>query len=995
MSVEAWEDQLPLKTYLLGPNDPYPPWNRTGWGRIYPYPMQDDLTDETRVVPYRALHLENEYLHAIVLPEIGGHLHSLYDKVAGREAFYRNHVVKYGFVARRGAWISGGIEFNFPMGHHTMTVSPVQSKLARDPETGEASITVGYTDRVSRMRCAVTLSLAPGDARMRQDVSLYNPMPYRQRHYFWANSAVPASDDLHLVYPCARATTGGGQWPYPMVNGVDMSWYRNHKGPNDIFALDTLDDFFGCYYTDSDAGLVHWSDHRADYGKKFFTWGTADEGMIWVDLLTDDDGQYVEIQSGRFVDQSTFEFLSPYQRVGWSEYWYPLHGMGGFVWASDEAALNLEVDGDRAKIAAMVSRGGGEGSLVLRIAEKEVWRHDAPMGVGQPLTMEAPLPAGIAPDAAMSLALVVDHEEVVRYENPPAYLTRRPLEIKTEVRPADDPEATARDLSAHAIAAEKVVDFDAARGLYEKALANDEGCARAHLGLGILDLMVGEYQGGHLSAALACDPENDEAWYYLAVASEAAGKIDDAKDALWRLLGRTACSDEAALRLAALAIRDGDYHLAFDLVDGRPMTARSMFLISAALRLGSLSCEEASAAGLALDPLAGEFEAERYLAAREAGDEAAAEAAFARLRDLFIDDPGLWLEMAYGYVSAGLRADAAVLLQAACERIEAVAGWPMIHYLLYYMTARREDLARAAASPGRYCFPSRPEEIPVLQEALDASTDDIMAREFLGSLMASLGRRDEAMARWEEASDDGNETSRRNLALAYGVWYGDWRKSADWYEDALNTSDPHYRLYLERDHALQRAGEGAEARLAALEDAGDRPEIAARRVDCLVQLGEWDEAINMMTTYRFKPWEGARQMHVWWSGALRGRAAARREAGDMAGALADYELALTYPRNLGVGRAAWPQEAELHWLAAEVAGAVGDEAKRAVHLAAAAEEEHQGLCDADLPKLLALRALGRTGEAEELAPKLRDWATERLAKNADDAGARQIMGALA
>jgi hypothetical protein len=108
MPVEAWEDELVLKTYLLGPEDPLPHWERTGMSRIYPYTMLDDLTDEVRSVPYRALHLENEYLHMIVLPQLGGHMYSLYDKVAKREVFYRNNVVKYGLVARLRGSRPGG-----------------------------------------------------------------------------------------------------------------------------------------------------------------------------------------------------------------------------------------------------------------------------------------------------------------------------------------------------------------------------------------------------------------------------------------------------------------------------------------------------------------------------------------------------------------------------------------------------------------------------------------------------------------------------------------------------------------------------------------------------------------------------------------------------------------------------------------------------------------------------------------------------------------------
>ena len=42
-------------------------------------------------------------------------------------------------------------------------------------------------------------------------------------------------------------------------------------------------------------------------GKKIWTWGTDPAGSIWVDKLTDKDGQYVEFQAGRFETQMEHE----------------------------------------------------------------------------------------------------------------------------------------------------------------------------------------------------------------------------------------------------------------------------------------------------------------------------------------------------------------------------------------------------------------------------------------------------------------------------------------------------------------------------------------------------------------------------------------------------------------------------------------------------------------------------------------------------------------
>ena len=50
----------------------------------------------------------------------------------------------------------------------------------------------------------------------------------------------------------------------------------------------------------------------------------------------------------------------------------------------------------------------------------------------------------------------------------------------------------------------------------------------------------------------------------------------------------------------------------------------------------------------------------------------------------------------------------------------------------------------------------------------------------------------------------------------------------------------------------------------------------------------------------------------------------------------------------------------------------------------AAEERHRRVCEADLYKLRALRALGRDDEANDLARTLREWAEERQQTRPED-----------
>jgi tetratricopeptide (TPR) repeat protein len=1001
MPVSAWQDELPLKTYLLGPDDPNPPWHRTGMSRVYPYPMQDNLTDEVKVVHYKALHLENEYLHLIVLPQLGGRVYSLYDKIARREVFYRNNVVKYGLVARRGAWISGGIEFNFPQGHTCVTVSPVSSAITQDPETGGASIHVGAVDRVSRMRWSVRLSLLPGEARLRQDVMLHNPRPIRQRHYFWANSAVPATDDLHLIYPATQVRTLGGVHSYPICDGRDLSWYKNHERPNDIFCLNSAEDFFGCYYEKQDVGLVHWSDHRLDFGKKFFTWGTADEGMIWVDLLTDTDGQYVELQSGRFVDQATFEFLAPFQKVGWTEYWYPLHGMGGFVFANEIGAVNLKTGKGKAEFSAMVTRDLGKGELAVTRRGQFEEIQDVELRAGQPVKGEWVSDGFRGADALATVSLYVGNSQLIFYSQASGYVVG--IETSGEVAAVQTgARSTPEEMCVQAVRHEKRCELEQSRDLYSKALKKDPGVSAAHLGLGLLEYQAAKYSESivHLGKATSRDPENDEAAYYLALAYAAEDEKDKAKRVLWRLMGRSARQTESRILLAILEIRSHHHEEALALLTDAPDNPTVRFLRSVCRRRVPGTPQILHGAAFhrwegADDPVDANLAAERYLTAVEGKDAAETQAALHGLLSITNGDPEPWLDLFLDYRELGFIGDAHTLLRLGCENVQALKDAPMPHYYQALGLSGDRAVSEFQAAFGankEYCFPSRTEEIVVLESAIRQNPRDWKGWLYLGNLLACLDRRAEALKAWLAASSiyKGDGVVCRNIALAYSLWHKDYARAKLWYDQAVSCRPEEYHLYLERDNCLRASGATAEQRLEALASAPDRWEIAARRADCLVQLERWDEAVQLMKTHKFKPWEGARQMHALWTRALVGRAERHRKAGDLHAAVANYELALTYPRDLGVGRAACPQEAKVRWLLAQAAGEAGDSAKRDLHLRAAAEEKHLNVCEADVCKLRALRALTRRKEADELAEKLRRWCQERLKQQPEDALVRSI-----
>src|SRR5690606_11962825 len=105
--------------------------------------------------------------------------------------------------------------------------------------------------------------------------------------------------------------------------------------------------------------MIHYAKRGDKLGKKIFLWAQSEQGRIWEDLLTDDSGQYVEIQSGRLFNQNQFQSsLTPFKQIGftpfgteqWTEYWYPFKEIEGFTHANMLGAYNIEKTKDSLSI---------------------------------------------------------------------------------------------------------------------------------------------------------------------------------------------------------------------------------------------------------------------------------------------------------------------------------------------------------------------------------------------------------------------------------------------------------------------------------------------------------------------------------------------------------------------------------------------------------------------------------------------------------------------
>ena len=169
-------------------------------GRLYPLPYSDGITDEKKDVSYEVYTLENEYIQTKILPAIGGKILSGYDKVGSYDFIYHNHVIKPALVGLAGAWISGGIEFNWPQHHRPTTFMPVEAS-AEENADGSKTVWVGEVEPFNRQKGMVGITVEPGRSYIKAKVRVYNRTNQAQLFMWWANLAVSVNNDYRTIFP--------------------------------------------------------------------------------------------------------------------------------------------------------------------------------------------------------------------------------------------------------------------------------------------------------------------------------------------------------------------------------------------------------------------------------------------------------------------------------------------------------------------------------------------------------------------------------------------------------------------------------------------------------------------------------------------------------------------------------------------------------------------------------------------------------------------------
>ncbi len=337
-------------TYDFSDPDPIP--NAT---KIYPYFRYDGYAHQSIQKEWKVVELENEYLKVMILPQIGGKIWAAIDKKLDTSFIYFNHVVKFRDVAMRGPWTSGGIEANYGIiGHTPNCATPVDYKVIKN-EDGSVSCTIGVLDLLSNTQWRMEINLPKDKAYFTTRSFWYNTSGIEQPFYHWMNVGIKVDGQLEYIYPGNYYIGHDGDhhsWPVNEKNRKDLSFYDNNDfgGYKSYHVFGKLTNFFGAYYHKNDFGMVRYANYDEKAGKKIWIWGLSRQGMIWEKYLTDHDGQYSEVQSGRLFNQNAEKSMyspfkhhhfSPYGTDDWKEYWYAVSNTKGITTASNFGAFNL------------------------------------------------------------------------------------------------------------------------------------------------------------------------------------------------------------------------------------------------------------------------------------------------------------------------------------------------------------------------------------------------------------------------------------------------------------------------------------------------------------------------------------------------------------------------------------------------------------------------------------------------------------------------------
>jgi tetratricopeptide (TPR) repeat protein len=894
-AVRVWQDTKTIPTSEEGLPDPNPPFDlfTTGSFYNYPYTLRHNLVDRRVPRRWRVLNLENEYLKCSVLPDLGGHLYTCIDKISGASMFYANPSIKFARIAYRGMWAALGVEFNFPVSHNWMTVSPVDFAMTREPD-GSASVWVGNIDRVYGMQWRVQLTLRPGRACLEQRTTLYNRSDTRHRFYWWTNAGVEVWDDSRIIYPMEFTAAHGfadiDTWPVNSA-GVDQSLVGNQKyGPVSRFSYGSREPYMAVYHPRTHSGVVHYSSPLDLPAKKIWSWSSDEDGLDWRTALSDNNSAYVEIQAGLFRDQETYGFLQPQETRSFAEYWIPIRELGGVSRANPDAVLNLNREQTGAghvsvEFVLNVTREWPDASVSLLDGPRTIASVRASLSPRETLRKTFP---GLSAGANYTVEVKNNAGEVLlrHTEGKYDFVSKDKVNLGKQAAHPYPAEANrgADDFLAVGTDQESNGELLIALETYRRGLVRFPESIALNQAAGRLEVILNQFDvaAGHLSRALAWESSDHETAYYLGLALAAKGD-ERAARIQWEFAQQSGSYHAPAMMaLAALESRSGDREKALTMVQDAAGNGsghvRAGGMEVTLLRALDRQAEAKSRLEFwrQQDPTSSWL---RYEAVRLGGNNP-------RLADPGVADPGLAahlaadperiLELASDYMRLGLYEDALDVLSQKYPAGPEVNGEPGVPQpdsyplIAYYRGFCRYALSKdgsgdfdaASRMPTNYVFPRRPESFAVLRRAVAVNPRDANAHFLLGSLYLSGGETNLALQEWQTVREinPAIPTLHRNMGYAVLRSGQSPERAMELFREGMKYDSQNVDIYLGLEEAMEKVGRPAADRASAVES---YPQMQSAPVVLIFRLarllgesGDFDQAEKLLQNRFFLREEG-------------------------------------------------------------------------------------------------------------------------------------------
>ena len=991
--VNAKKDKQIIPTYIpkkandlpmFFENKPY----QGASGRLYPIPYSDGITDEKKDVEYDVFTLENEYIRTQILPEIGGKILRGYDKVGDHDFIYYNEVIKPALVGLAGAWISGGIEFNWPQHHRPTTFMPLEAVIEKNRDGGK-TVWTGEVEPFNRMKGMAGITLDPGRSYIKAKVRVYNRTAFPQVFMWWANLAVPVNDDYRTVFPpdCEwvndhdrRAVL---EWPiakgvyktarpYDFGDGTDLSHYSAVKVPSSCLISQGQSDmdFIAGYDTGINKGIATVANHHISPGKKMWHWGIGDFGDMWCNNLTDKNGPYIELMTGVYTDnQPDFTWIAPYETREFEQYWYPIRDIGEIKNATIDAALNMEKREDGFFVGFNVTGVFENAKVYVTAKEKVIFTETCDMTPDVSYMKTVDIGESAFDDITVSLIssegkILVSYTPYKRGQKTPI-APRKPVKRPCEIGTVEELYINGLHLEQYKQHNYKPQDY------YLEGIKRDAGDIRCNTSMARLCLKNGEFG----KCVDYCDvaikrltlrnehPTDTEAFYLKGLALTYLGKRQEAYDILYKAAWNYPHRSAALFELACLDCKNGEYISALQKLDEsiglNAGHTKAQNLKTAILRKVDVAAAKQQAEICKNDDLLDLFAMVEY---SHFADNRFDIKQFALKAENLID-------VACDYMKAGFYDDAVYAL----NFFE--GNSPLIEYYKGYCLKDLSYIEKAERIDTGYCFPSRLDDIAVLKYAIENEKGAANACYYLGSLYYDRFRYDDAADIWNEGIKRNDKHGKiwRNLALYYFDKAKEPQKAKECLEKAMKyKNDP--RLLLEYEQLLKNMNCSPEQRLAVYDK---YPELLAERDDCYLdkltlisQTGDFKTAIDMAKAKRFHIYEGGEgkltKQHAWMHVLYGNELAA---SGDYAKAEKIYFDGVNMPKSYGEAKTFFNQEAHIYYYLGSLYEKK-EETKKAENAYKQASVYKAAVSEISLFRALALKKLGDEKEAEKVLDEM-------------------------